>query len=190
MGSDDRGIGMTMGHGLCTVHHLGYVVDDLAEAARRWRDVAGVGPFLVQEHVPFDGVTAEGDPVVFDHTKAYAAYGSLFVELKLIHRTEPASTEPFFRPNGGAGLDLVAYVVDDAAAESKRLAERGMPSTVRARVGELDVALHDGSSSLGFAVEVHQRSESLTVLFEQVRSAAREWDGQDVLRPLPAAVPG
>ena len=179
---------MTMEYGLRTIHHLGYVVDDLAEAARRWHDVAGVGPFLVQEHVPFDGVTADGDPVVFDHTKAYAAYGSVFVELRLIHGAGP--TGPSFRPSGGAGLDHVAYVVDDAAAESERLAERGMPSTVRARVGELDVALHDGSSSLGFAVEVHQRCESLTALFEQVRSAAREWDGQDVLRPLPAVVPG
>jgi catechol 2,3-dioxygenase-like lactoylglutathione lyase family enzyme len=179
---------MTMGHGLCTIHHLGYVVDDLAEAARRWHDIAGIGPFLVQEHVPFDGVTADGDPVVFDHTKAYAAYGSLFVELKLIHDAEAAA--PFFGPGGGAGLNHVAYVVDDAAAESERLAERGMPSTVRARVGELDVALHDGSSSLGFAVEVHQRCASLTALFEQVRRAAREWDGQDVLRPLSAAVPG
>ena len=179
---------MTMGHGLCTIHHLGYVVDDLAEAARRWHDIAGIGPFLVQEHVPFDGVTADGDPVVFDHTKAYAAYGSLFVELKLIHDAEAA--EPFFGPAGGAGLNHVAYVVDDAAAESERLAERGMPSTVRARVGELDMALHDGSAGLGFAVEVHQRCASLTALFEQVRRAAREWDGQDVLRPLSAAVPG
>ena len=178
---------MTTGYGLCTIHHLGYVVDDLAEAARRWHDIAGIGPFLVQEHVPFEGVTADGDPVVFDHTKAYAAYGSMFVELKLIHHAEP---EPFCDPGGGAGLNHVAYVVDDAAAESERLAERGMPSTVRARVGELDVALHDGSSSLGFAVEVHQRCESLTALFEQVRSAARDWDGQEVLRPLPAAVPG
>lgn len=178
---------MAMGHGLCTIHHLGYVVDDLAEAARRWHDIAGIGPFLVQEHVPFDGVTADGDPVVFDHTKAYAAYGSLFVELKLIHDAE--SAEPLFGP-GGAGLNHVAYVVDDAAAESERLAERGMPSTVRARVGELDVALHDGSSSLGFAVEIHQRCASLTALFEQVRRVAREWDGQDVLRPLSAAVPG
>jgi catechol 2,3-dioxygenase-like lactoylglutathione lyase family enzyme len=181
---------MTMGHGLCTIHHLGYVVDDLAEAARRWHDIAGIGPFLVREHVPFDGVTADGDPVVFDHTKAYAAYGSLFVELTLVHHAEPVSARPLFRPNAGAGLNHVAYVVDDAEEESKRLAERGMPSTVRARVGELDVALHDGSSSLGFAVEVHQRSESLTALFEQVRSAACEWDGKDVLRPLSAAVPG
>jgi catechol 2,3-dioxygenase-like lactoylglutathione lyase family enzyme len=181
---------MTMGHGLCTIHHLGYVVDDLAEAAQRWHDIAGIGPFLVQEHVPFDGVTTDGDPVVFDHTKAYAAYGSLFVELKLLHHAAPASAEPFFGSNGGAGLNHVAYVVDDAAAESERLAERGMPSTVRARVGELDVALHDGSSSLGFAVEVHQRCATLTALFDQVRSAAREWDGQDVLRPLSAAIPG
>lgn len=188
MGSDDRGIGMTMGYGLCTIHHLGYVVDDLAEAARRWHDVAGIGPFLVQEHVPFDGVTADGEPVVFDHTKAYAAYGSLFVELKVIHDAGPARR--FFRPNAGTGLDHVAYVVGDAAAESERLAERGMPSTVRARVGELEMTLHDGSSGLGFAVEVHQRSEALTALFEQVRRAAREWDGQDVLRPLYAAVPG
>jgi hypothetical protein len=180
---------MTTGHGLGTIHHLGYAVDDLAEGARRWHDIAGIGPFLMLEHVPFDEITLDGDPVHFDHTAAFAAYGSMFVELQLIHHASPESTESFFRPSGGAGLNHVAYVVDDARAESERLAEHGMPCSVRARMGELDLALHGAASTLGFAVEIHQRTDFLSALFDQVRTAAREWDGRDVLRPFPTAVP-
>lgn len=136
MQSDAGGAGMlTAAPVLDMVHHLGYVVNDLAAAARRWHDIAGVGPFLVTEHMPLDELTIDGAPARIDHTAAFAAYGSLFIELQLIHDIAPPAALRYFQTAGPVGVNPVAYVVDDAAAESLRLSRRGLPCVVRARRG-------------------------------------------------------
>jgi len=169
---------------LATIHHLGYVVTDLAAAARQWHDIGGVGPFLALEHVPFDEITSDGAPAVYDHTASFAACGSLFFELQLVHNAEPQSMREHFRADGLARLNHVSYAVDDAAAESARLAALGMPAMVRARWGDLNIVLHD-APALGFAVEIHQDSDFLRGFFQQVRQASEDWDGKDLIHFLP-----
>jgi methylmalonyl-CoA/ethylmalonyl-CoA epimerase len=170
--------------GLATVHHLGYVVADLAAAAQSWNDIAGIGPFVALAHLRYDEITVDGGPVSFDHTAAFAAYGTMFVELQLIHGAEPPSVREHFEVAGPVGLSHVSYVVADAQAESARLAGLGLPPRLRARSGDLNVVLHD-APGLGFAVEIHQDSDFLTGFFEQVRQAAGQWDGQELIQFLP-----
>lgn len=165
------------------MHHMGFVVDDLERAARTWHAATGIGPFLVLEHVPFDDLTIDGAPARFDHTTAFAAHGSIFVELQLIHDM-PAAAARYFRPTGRTGLNHVAYVVDDAVAERTRLSNEGMPGVVRGRMGDLDVTLHDAVAELGCLIEVHQDSQFLRDFFGQVTTAAADWDGEDLIRPI------
>lgn len=170
------------------VHHYGYVVDDLAAAARHWHAVAGVGPFLTLSHVRFDEFTVDGMPANFDHTAAFASYGTALIELQLVHAIDPPSGLRYFRPTGHAGLNHVSYAVDDAAAASSALADEGLPAVVRARGGDLNVTLHDATPTLGFMVEIHQDSAFLADFTRLVHDAAREWDGREPLREL--ALPG
>jgi Glyoxalase/Bleomycin resistance protein/Dioxygenase superfamily len=163
------------------IHHLGYVVEDLTAAARHWHDIAAIGPFVALPHVPFDEVVVDGAPAVVDYTTAFAAYGPVFVELQLIHYVKPPSAWRRFQTAGPVGLNHVAYTSADAPLESARLAACGLPCTVRARGGELEFALHDASATLGFAVEIHRRSNFLTAFFEQVRAAAYRWDGRELI---------
>jgi len=54
---------------MTSLHHIGYWVDDLADAMRRWDRDLGVGPFEVIEHVTFEEfalATAGGRP---DHDR-------------------------------------------------------------------------------------------------------------------------
>lgn len=166
------------------VHHLAYVVTDLAAMARKWRDLAGVGPFLLLPHVRFDTFEIDGKPAVFDHSAAFAAYGSMFLELQLLHRVDPAPRLPQLRADYPGGLAHVAYVSEDRAAESARLEAMGMPRVVHARTGGLEIAMHDATDTLGFIIELHQRCTALTELFDRVRAAAEGWDGSDPLRAL------
>jgi hypothetical protein len=160
------------------------VVDDLARAAQLWHDTTGIGPFIVLPHVSFDSMTVDGKRAVFDHTPAFAAHGPVFIELQLIHYIEPATARPRFEPGGPVGLHHTAYVVRDLAAESERLTDLGLPCTVRARSGDLDVAMHDASRLTGATVELHQDSEFLRTFFAGVRAAAEEWDGNQLLAEL------
>jgi Glyoxalase/Bleomycin resistance protein/Dioxygenase superfamily len=161
-----------------TLHHLGYVVRDLSEAARRWYDLAGVGPFLVLEHIHFDALTVGGHPATFDHSAAFAAHGDLFLEIQQIHDATPAAAADFFRAGEAPALHHLAYVVDDPAARP-----HGEPAVMASTSG-LTMAQYDERATLGFAVEIHPRTDELTALFAAVRSAADGWDRSTFLQPL------
>lgn len=167
-----------------TLHHLGYVVRDLAEAARRWHELAGVGPFLVIDHVHFDALTVGGRPASFDHSTAFAAHGDIFLEIQQIHSAAPDAAAEFFRAGSPPMLQHIAYVADDPAAVASRFAGSGIPQTMTASTSGLTIAQYDVSASLGFAVEIHARTDELTALFETVRAAADGWDHTSYLRPF------
>jgi hypothetical protein len=167
--------------GLGDPHHLAYVVEDLALAARQWHEVTGIGPFLVLPHVAFDSMIVDGQATIFDHTPAFAAHGGLFIELQLIHHIEPAASRARFTPRAPGGVHHAAYVVDDLAAQSARLTALGLPCTIRAKAGDLQVAMHDASDLIGATLELHQDSAFLRSFFEQVRVAPDTWDGRQLL---------
>jgi Glyoxalase/Bleomycin resistance protein/Dioxygenase superfamily len=61
-----------------SLHHVGYWVDDLDAALKRWGEDLGVGPFEVIGHLTFDSFVLfvdgqEHRDVVFDHSSAFAA---------------------------------------------------------------------------------------------------------------------
>jgi catechol 2,3-dioxygenase-like lactoylglutathione lyase family enzyme len=167
-----------------TLHHLGYVVRDLSEAARRWYDLAGVGPFLVLEHIHFDSLTVGGQPASFDHSAAFAAHGDIFLEIQQIHDATPAAAAAFFRAGSQPTLQHLAYAVDDPAAVSSRFAAGDIPQTMTASTSGLTIAQYDVSPSLGFAVEIHPRTDEFTALFEKVRAASQGWDQETFLQPF------
>jgi Glyoxalase/Bleomycin resistance protein/Dioxygenase superfamily len=167
-----------------TPHHFAFVVNDLELAARHWHDVAGVGPFLVLEHIPFGQLLIDGEPAIFDHTAAFASYGPMFLELQYIHRIEPESAGRRLRPPGGSGLHHVAYVLENAPAESARLADCGLPAVIEASNNDLSVTMHDARESCGFVVELHQDTAFMTDFFGQVRAAGQHWDGRELLHSV------
>jgi glyoxalase/bleomycin resistance protein/dioxygenase superfamily protein len=167
-----------------TLHHLGYVVRDLEEAARRWYDLAGVGPFLVLDHVHFDTLTVDGRPATFDHSAAFAAHGDVFLEIQRVHDANPAAAAAFFRAGEAPALHHLAYVADDPAVTAAHLRDRGIPQTVTASAAGLSIAQYDVRASLGFAVEIHPRTDEFVALFAKVRAAADGWDRSAFLRPF------
>jgi hypothetical protein len=158
-----------------TLHHLGYVVRDLEEAARRWYDLAGVGPFLMLDHVHFDSLTIDGRPATFDHSTAFAAHGEIFLEIQQIHDATPAAAADFFRAGEAPTLHHMAYVVDQPPP--------GEPTVIASTSG-LTMTQYDERPILGIAVEIHPRTDELTALFEKVRAAADGWDRSTFLQPL------
>ena len=166
------------------LHHLGYVVRDLSEAARRWYELAGVGPFLALEHIHFDTLTVDGRPASFDHSAAFAAHGDLFLEIQEIHSATPSVAADFFRLGSLPTLQHLAYAVDDPDAVASRLAGRDIAPAMTASTAGLSITQYDMRPSLGFAVEVHPRTDEFTALFEKVRTAADGWDRTSFLRPF------
>jgi catechol 2,3-dioxygenase-like lactoylglutathione lyase family enzyme len=144
------------------IHHVGYWVDDLDAALKRWGRDLGVGPFQLIEHVPFDSfvLTADGqryEDVVFDHSAAFAAWGPIVVELGQVHAADDRLAAAY-RIAPGA-ISHVSWVVPDVQQESARLERLGCRLINTARSGPIRVAWHDGGPLFPHPVEVHQHND-------------------------------
>jgi len=147
---------------MTTLHHIGYWVDDLDAAMKRWHRDLGVGPFQVIEHVRFEEfvLTIDGQQhhdVVFDHAAAFAAWGPVVVELNQVHAIDDRLAAAL-NPTPGA-VSHVSWVVPDVGEESARLARLGCRLINTARSGPIEVAWHDGGPLFGHPVEVHQHND-------------------------------
>ena len=144
------------------LHHIGYWVGDLGTETKRWQRELDVGPFDVIEHVPFDEFTLfdGGQPrtdLVFDHAAAFAAWGSIVVELGQVHAADERLLAAY-RVAPGA-ISHVSWVVPDLERESARLARLGCRLINTARSGPIEVAWHDGGPLFPHPIELHQHND-------------------------------
>ena len=164
-------------------HHSGYVVDGIAATVERLVEQLGAGPFFLVENVPLENVLSRGEPAQLAHNSAFGMCGGAPIELLEIAQAAPERVEARWsapRPR----IHHVAYVLPRAAAEDLRasLGERGLPEYLSARLGELDMTLHDASATLGHDIEIHVDNQGLRDFFAMVRTAAEGWDGSEPLR--------
>ncbi|HEY1820136.1 MAG TPA: VOC family protein [Trebonia sp.] len=166
-------------------HHRAYIVTDLARATADWHRLTGIGPFIVVPHVQFDELTVCGAPSTLDHTAAFAAFGTEFIELQVIHGISPEARAAYGADAAsGAALHHMAFAVSDPGRASAQLTAAGAPRTVTASGGGLDVVLHDARQFTGARIEVHRDTDFFRAFFEEVRSAARHWDGRELMKPF------
>lgn len=153
------------------LHHIGYWVDDLDSAMKRWRQDLGVGPFQVIEHVTFEEfvLTVDGqqyDAVVFDHAAAFAAWGPVVVELNQVHAIDDRLAAAYGVAPGA--VSHVSWVVPDVEQESARLARLGCRLINTARSGPIEVAWHDGGPLFGHPVELHQHNDVIAGMHDRL----------------------
>ena len=153
------------------LHHVGYWVDDLDAAMKRWHRDLGVGPFDVIEHVPFqefvltDGGQASVD-VVFDHSAAFAAWGPVVVELGQVHAIDDRLAAAYDITPGA--ISHVSWVVPDLEQESTRLERLGCRLINTARSGPIRVAWHDGGPLFPHPVELHQHNDVIASMHSRL----------------------
>jgi catechol 2,3-dioxygenase-like lactoylglutathione lyase family enzyme len=143
------------------IHHVGYVVPDLPRAIEWWTRTLGAGPFVVLEHIPFDEVTYEGAPALYDHSSAFGSYGAILVELTVVHVASPGLNERLV----GHGVGHVGMLSDDLDAY-----ETDLPLFHTGRSGPVRAHWYDGRATLGHHVEVLQRCPEILGLYERVRA--------------------
>lgn len=171
-----------------SIHHVGYVVEDLPRAAERVARRLGAGPFLAMEHIPLTGATYLGRPAVYDHSSCFGRWGDLLLELTQVHHAQPAGLrERLVAP--GAGIGHLAWLVDSLPEETARLQSEGLTVFHSGRAGPAHAAWFDGNALLGHPVEVLERRPELLAFYARVRAAADGWDGTQPYRlagPPPA----
>ena len=110
--------------------------------------------------IPFDEVTFEGAPAVYDHSSAFARWGPIIVELTQVHDAQPQGlTAALAKPGGGIGH--VAWLADDLAAETARLERAGLHPFHSGRTGPVAAVWFNGGDLFGHPVEVLQWCDEL-----------------------------
>lgn len=158
------------------VVQVAYHVEDVREAARRWHDLTGVGPFFVQDHVPVVRARSEGLDVVFDQTCAVAQWGELMLELVQVHAIEPPELNATLVPTG-MGLHHVAVMVDDLEETLTEVRAQGHRVVLNAETDRVRFVFVDGGAQLGHLIECYEAVPYLKKLYAAVRRAADRWDG-------------
>lgn len=165
-----------------SVHHNGYIVDNLDQTLERLVKM-GAGPFFLVRSVPLDSVSSGGAPAVFDHASAFGWFGAVPIEVMQLNRCEPeavakgfAGTAPF--------LHHVAWALpaEDVQPARDQLAADGLPAYVNATLGDINFTYHDGSSIFGHHLEIHTDSPGFRDHFTNIRTASIDWDGSDPVR--------
>lgn len=160
------------------VVQLAYYVDDPIEAAERWAQDRGAGPFFVREHIAVGDVVYRGRPSSFDHTSAYGQWGAVMVELFTQHDDAPSAVRERFA-RGETGLHHMARFVDDFAAAAEASGDR---LAMTARSGSTAFAFVDARDETGHYWELYEGTERLRGFYRMVADAAVGWDGRDAVR--------
>lgn len=157
---------------------IAYAVGDVDIAAAHWVE-RGVGPFFVLDHIEVHNVRVHGAPGTFDHSSAFAQWGSVMVELICQHGGGPA---PVDGPNS---VHHMAHFVDDFEAAHRALISGGAAEVLFAETGGgTSFAFLDARPLCGHYLEIYERSDRLARFYEMVRTASIGWRGADPIRRL------
>ncbi len=161
-----------------------WVVPDIRAAVNHWVDTCGVGPFFLFEKVTFDNAMYRGHPTeCVDITAAMAQAGDIQIELVCQNDDRPS----IFRdvvPAGKCGLHHMALYCRDYDADLAAYTQSGSEVAFSGLMMGARTCWLDTVSKLGFMVELIEANSIADAVFEQFRSAARNWDGKHSTRSL------
>jgi hypothetical protein len=161
---------------------LGFVVDDLFAAARRWVETFAVGPFHVLPRMDV-ACTYRGADSMVDMQVAVAQSGPVQIELIQQHCDRPSIYRDLF-PEGGTGLHQLSTVTADYDGTKAHYEAVGyeLASEIEAR-GQR-VAFFDTVADFGFMVEVTEAVPGFLDQLAAISETCRTWDGADPVRIL------
>lgn len=165
------------------VSHVSYVVADIERAVQHWHLALGAGPFYIIERMVFDEMWHFGRPCVWDHSAAFGQWGPMVIELQQIFASGPASLTERLIPGPPPAINHVAYFSSVPEQDSAELAAAGHELFLHAKLGPVEIRMHDTRAILGQATEIHRHVPFLDDFFGQIARAAEGWDGKNPLRP-------
>ncbi len=155
---------------------MSWVVRDLEEAALRWHRTMGVGPFIINRHIPITNGVHRGRAKQTDFSTAIAQAGPVQIELVEQHDSGPSCYRDIIA-SGAEGMHHVAIIAEDYDAAVASYTARGHQVASSGNFGEVRFCYVDTVDSLGHMVEILEDSRAIRAFFAMIARAAEEWDG-------------
>jgi hypothetical protein len=154
---------------------LGFLVEDIVEAAATWARVFGVGPFHVLPIVDQVG-TLHGEPATTTIQVAAAQAGPVQIELIQQHCDRPSIFHQWHRGRV-AGFHQICSVVRDYDATKARYAGLGYELAAESVNGSFRVAYVDTAADFGFYTEIVEETPRFLAQVANLAQTCAEWDG-------------
>lgn len=174
-----------MSRHLGEIRQLGYVVPDIEAAMDHWSRVLGVGPWFYNPRVPIRNYVYRGQSHEPHNSVALANAGGVQVEL-IQTRNDVPSMYRDFQQGGRSGLQHVAYWTENYDTDLARLLALGWHPVMQGEVGErgrfiyFDTEFHPGA-----VIELSEVAGPKGRMFQLIREASVDWNGDDPVRPFP-----
>ncbi len=160
---------------------LGFVVDDVVAAARRWVDAHGVGPFHVLPVVE-QQMVVRGEPAPVSIQVGVAQAGPVQIELIQQHCDRPSIYRDWSR-DGHGPFHQLATVTSEYDARVEHLVGQGYELAAESG-GPMRVAYLDTVHDFGFTTEIVELTPGFLDQLGQISRTCATWDGADPVRLL------
>lgn len=161
------------------VGQIGYIVNDLPQAAQKWTDTIGIGPWNIFEHAPFDRFVYNGEASDVDAGIALAFMGDVQIELIQQHNKAPSMYRELLDTYGEGAQHVCFYPLDYGAAIDAAVAA-GMTIGQEGDIWGVHFAYLRGDA--GRVIELAQLPEPMRQGRARGIAQAADWDGIDPLR--------
>lgn len=168
------------------IRQLGYVVSDIEAAMKYWTETMGVGPWYYSPRVPIEDYRYDGRSHEVHNSVALANSGFIQVELIQTRDDAPSMYRDFQRA-GRSGLQHVAYWTEDFDSDLAAMEAKGLRVKMQGKVGDrgrfvyFDKEMHPGT-----VIELSEVVGPKGRMFDAIREASQDWDGDDPVRPFPS----
>ena len=158
------------------VVQVAYAVENLEDATNSWSKLFDIGPFFIKENIPLKKVRVNGVDSNFDHSSAYAQWGSIMLELICEH-TERLVERSSQKEEAIPSVHHYAVFVTDFEKASQSLEKMGFEEILYAETSSgFPFAMHDARKLFGHFVEIYKPNEELTSFYRMVEESSLSED--------------
>ncbi len=169
--------------GAGTVVQHGFIVNDVDEAAKRWTDTVGAGPFFILRKPDNLKIKYRGAAADTQISIALGQAGGAQIELIQQHDSGPSVYRDLY-PAGKEGFHHMAMLTTDMDATVKAYQDAGFEIALDGLFGTTRFIFVDALKTMGMFIEVVEASEDVTGLFGMIADAHKGWDGSQPIREL------
>lgn len=166
------------------IRQIAYFVPDVRAAARAHSATFGSGPYFVADNIPLRRCLHRGRPAELDHSSAYGQWNAVMIEFVQQNNPGPSAFRDMY-PEGREGLHHVALIVDDLTVAKRSCEAAGFATALDAEMNDgFRFLMMDAVARYGHMIELYEGAPVLTDFYAFVRQAARDFDGNDVIRDI------
>ena len=161
-----------------TVFQHAYFVNDVVEAAHKWNELYGAGPFIHVPHHVTDKFQYRGTNQEADVSYGFGYMGDMMIQFIAQHDDTPSIYRDMYGP-GEEGFHHVGCLVNDFAAARQDLLDKGFENACELWADDVNAAYFDTRAVSGGYTEIHGDPVHILASFAMWRRAHHNWKPGD-----------